>query len=487
MEASILEKIVQAMQNANLPGLAAAVFNREEVLFSGGFGLRRLGETDSVDGDTIFGIASNTKAFTAAAVAMLVDAGQLNWDAPVLDYLPEFQLYDALVTRQVTLRDLLAHRLGLATWGGDLTWYGSTYSLAEVLRRMRYQPPAYAFRTDFGYCNLAFMTAGLIVERVSGVPFGQFLDERIFKPLGMARTRTSTLQLPGMENVAAPHTLVNGMLAPVPYRVTDNNTAAGGILSSVNELSRWLRMQLNEGVWQGQRLISPSALEIMRTPHTLVVRPAEMRALNPLIHLSAYGLGFQLADYRGHLMLQHGGALDGMLSMSAILPEEGLGVVVLTNADNHLMHNSALYTLVDAALGLGDPMDWTGRYQRFYDEREAQKAAKLNLEDAQRARDSQPSHALADYCGQYNSALYGDLLVTLEGGVLTLLPQAHPDVRGPLTHWQYDTFTAAWSEPVWGSSRVLFALDEAGRVDSLQFKVAPDYLDPLTYVFSRVG
>lgn len=482
---NVIQKLTQAVERANLPGMAAAVVNRSDILFAKGWGVRRMGDSAPVDADTLFAIASNTKAFTASAIGLLVDEGKLAWDAPVLDYLPDFQLYDAEATRKITVRDLLCHRCGLATWGGDLTWYGSTYSMEEVLRRVRYQPPAYDFRTGYGYCNLMFMTAGLILERVSGQTFGQFMQQRLFTPLGMGRTRTSTVDLDGMENIASPHTPVNGELAPVPYRNTDNNTPAGGILSSVNELSHWLRMQLNDGVWNGTRVLSEPVVQEMRIPHNLVVRPAEARKVNPCIHLSAYGLGWQLADYRGHLLVHHGGALDGMFSMTAFLPEAGIGAAVLTNSDTQLLYLGALYTLLDAALGIEDDMDWTGRYQAFYDQGEARKAAEFKAADQARARDSQPSHPLADYCGMYANPIYGDLHVELSDGVLTLLPQAHPTVSGPLTHWQYDAFTAVWSEPVWGKSLVQFSLNEKGSVYSLRFRVAPEYLDPLEYVFTR--
>ncbi|MEN6409216.1 MAG: serine hydrolase domain-containing protein, partial [Anaerolineaceae bacterium] len=224
---NIIQKLTQAVERANLPGMAAMVVNRSDILFSKGWGVRRMGDPAPVDADTLFAIASNTKAFTASAIGLLVDEGKLAWDAPVLEYLPDFQLFDAEATRKITVRDLLCHRCGLATWGGDLTWYGSNYSMEEVLRRVRYQPPAYDFRTGYGYCNLMFMTAGLILERVSGQTFGQFLQQHLFTPLGMARTQTSTVDLEGMDNIASPHTPVNGTLAPVPYRNTDNNTPAG--------------------------------------------------------------------------------------------------------------------------------------------------------------------------------------------------------------------------------------------------------------------
>lgn len=482
---AVLHKLAEAVERAKLPGMAAAVVNRQDVLFAGGWGIRRMGDPAAVDADTLFAIASNTKAFTASAIGLLVDEGKLAWDAPVLDYLPDFQLYDPQVTRKITLRDLLCHRSGLATWGGDLTWYGSTYSMEEVIRRVRYQPPAYDFRTGYGYCNLMFMTAGLILEKVTGQKFGEFLRQRIFAPLGMARTCTSILELSGMDNIASPHTPVQGVLSPISYRSTDNNSPAGCILSSVNELSRWLRLQLNEGIWNGKRVLSEAVINETRTPHTLIVRPAESRKLNPCIHLSAYGLGWQLADYRGHLLVLHGGALDGMFSMSAFLPDAGVGTVVLTNSDTNMLYMGAVYTLLDAALGVEEDMDWTGRCQTFYDEGEARKTAELQAADQARARDSQPSHPLADYAGEYTNAIYGDLRVELTNGTLVLLPQAHPDVSGPLTHWQYDSFTAVWSEPVWGKSLVLFSLDAKGAVHSLSFRVSPDYLDPLEYVFTR--
>jgi CubicO group peptidase (beta-lactamase class C family) len=396
--------------------------------------------------------------------------------------MPEFQMYDPLVTRKITIRDLLCHRSGLGTFEGDLTWFGSIYDRADAIHRVRLLEPAYDFRTGFGYSNAMFLVAGEIVPRVIDVSWDDFIDQRIFTPLGMDRSNTSATSLKTMANVAAPHGLVNGEIVPTPHDDIDNMAPAGSINSSANDMARWLLLQTGNGSFEGEQIVDPAVISETHKAHNFQPVSARAKELNPWTHFSAYGLGWSLSDYRGRLVVSHGGGLPGMVAYVALVPEENLGIVVLANYGLHGLRQSVVSHVIDAYLG-AEPHDW----QQIYFERierilEARAAAKTRREEV-RIKDTDPSLAAEDYVGRYTNAVYGDAEVTLEDGVLTLDPKAHPAVSGQLEHWQFDTFLCTWTDPVWDESLVYFDLDDSGEISQFRFTVRPDMIDPLEYVF----
>jgi CubicO group peptidase (beta-lactamase class C family) len=476
--------IEQEMDRWEIPGAAVAIVKDQEVVFAKGFGVRDLEKGGEVDADTLFGIGSCTKAFTATAMGLLVQDGKISWDDPVLRHMPEFQLYDPLVTRKITIRDLLCHRSGLGTFVGDLTWFGSIYDRADALHRLRLLEPAFDFRTGFGYSNAMFLAAGEIVPRVTDISWDDFIDQRIFTPLGMDRSNTSTSALETMGNVAAPHGLVNGEIEPTPHDDIDNMAPAGSINSSANDMARWLLLQTGKGSYDGEQIVEPSVISETRKPHNLLQVSDRAKEINPWTHFSAYGLGWSLSDYRGRLVVSHGGGLPGMVAHVALVPEENLGIVVLVNFGLHGLRQSVVYHVIDAYLG-ADAHDW----ERIFHERierilEARAAAKAQREEA-RLKDTKPSLAPEAYSGRYTSAVYGDAEITLEDGVLTLDPKAHPATSGRLEHWQLDTYLCTWTDPVWDQSLVYFDLDDAGTLSQFRFTVRPDMIDPLEYVFVK--
>ena len=254
------------MREWNVPGLAIAIVKDDSVVYARGFGVREIGKPGRVDENTLFAIASNTKAFTATAVTMLAVQNKLSLNDLVTRYLPDWQLSDPWATREATLRDLLTHRMGYLTWQGDLVWYGSTYDRAEVIRRMRYLKPATSFRSAYGYSNYGFLTAGEIVAKVSGVSWDEFVRDHFFEPLGMTRTNTSVTALAGADNVAMPHTKIDDSIVVVPYRNVDNVGGAATINSSVADMSRWIRLQLANGMWNRRQLVDSTAIRLTRTP-----------------------------------------------------------------------------------------------------------------------------------------------------------------------------------------------------------------------------
>ena len=472
------------MQQFDIPGAAVAVVNDHQVVFAKGFGIRDLKGGGKVDADTLFAIGSNTKAFTATAIGLLVQDKKISWDDPVLEYLPDFQMYDPQVTREITIRDLLCHRSGLGTFQGDLSTIDSIYDRSQNIEHIRYIKPTYVFRTGFGYSNLMFLTAGEIIPRVTDTSWDEFINQQIFTPLEMNRSNTSFRSWETMANVATPHGLDHGEVVPIPHDDVENIAPAGAINSSANDMAQWLLLQTSDGTYDGREIVDPAVIAETRTPQNLQAVGARRKALNPWTHFSAYGLGWALSDYQGRLVVSHGGGLNGMISMVAMLPEENLGVVVLTNFDTHPLTSAVVYRVFDAYLGV-DSRDWDQRYSEVIEEyREAQKLAKTTRDEA-RVLNTNPSLPVESYVGRYSSAVYGDAEITLEDGVLVVDPKAHPGINGRLEHWQFDTFLCTWSDRVWDQSLVYFDLDDAGKVSQFRVTVRPDWLDTLEYVFVK--
>ncbi len=480
-----LEAFIQeAMASWKIPGLAIGVVKDDELVFAQGFGEREIGTGSPVDANTIFAIGSNTKAFTVTALGLLIQEGQLSWDDPVLKYLPGFQLSDPYVTREIKVRDLLCHRSGLPTWGGDLLSYGSTYTQDEILHRIRHIPLTLSFRSDYGYSNMMFSAAGKVVTAVTQSSWETFIQQRLFQPLHMTRSSTSINELAHTDNVALPHEKIGGQIRAIPYRNLDNHHPAGAINSTVTDMLQWLRFQLNNGMVGEKQLLKTSILEETHTPHTLNPIPPEMKKVMAATHFRAYGLGWALMDYQGHFVVSHGGGVDGMLSFTGMLPEINLGIVILTNKLPHFLTSALFYHIVDAFLD-GPRNDWNKLWHGLDQNLEKKKDEKKKEFEANRAQGTHPTLNLAEYVGTYTSLIYGNAQVAQEGEKLLIQLSAHPTIRGQLEHWHYDTFLCHWTDPVFDKSIIPFAIDRNGKVESFKLSVRPDWIDPLEYVFER--
>jgi CubicO group peptidase (beta-lactamase class C family) len=432
----------KALTDWNVPGMAIAIVKNDSVVFAKGYGVRDGQKGGSVDANTIFGIASNTKAYTAAALAMLVDEGKLRWDDPVHKYLPYLQLYDPYVTQHLNIRDLLSHRAGFKTFSGDLLWYNTTFSRKEILERARYLEPAYPFRAGYGYSNLMFIAAGEVLEAVSGKTWEQFIQERFFRPLGMTHSYVSVTQLKGLDNVASPH----GNPAkegdkPVPTVLTawDNWNPAAGIFTSATQHAQWLRLQLNRGTYKGQRLFSEAASQTMWTLHNPTPVSLQSERNNPSTHFTGAGLGWMLNDYQGRKLVTHGGGHEGMNSRTVLVPEEKLGIVILTNSMSSIMTPLANYT-VDQFLDVQNGRDWS-KYSLDLAAQGAAAQAKLPKEKPSKAK---LTRDLNDYAGTYASPLYGNATVAMQNGKLVLNLASAPALGGTLSLWKPDIFDLAW-------------------------------------------
>ncbi|HEY6400000.1 MAG TPA: serine hydrolase, partial [Blastocatellia bacterium] len=470
------EYVNKALKDWEVPGVGIAIVKGDKVVLAKGYGVRKLGDPAPVNERTIFAIGSSSKAFTAAALAMLVDEGKIKWDDPVTKHLPGFELYDPYASQEMTVRDLLCHRSGLAR--GDLMWYGSDYSRNEIIRRTRHLKPSWSFRSQFGYQNLMYLAAGQIIPAVTGKSWDDFIKDRFFKPLGMAASSTSTNDLKSSDNVATPHAKIDEKVVTIPWRNIDNIAPAGSINSSVAEMTAWVRLQLADGEFTGQRLLSSGAVKEMQKSHTIVPYDPPWSLLFPEAHFVNYGLGWLLSDYRGRKVVEHGGNLDGMSALVAFVPEEKLGLVVLTNMSGSEMRTALKLRIIDAFMG-GEAKDWSASHLKTMKSFEAQGKAAEKKRNDERVKDTKPSLALDKYAGIYQDEMYGDVKVEQDESGKLLVRYGNA-FMGDLEHWHYDTFQAVWRDRTLGKSLITFTLNAQGKVEAARiqnmadFKRAPD-------------
>ncbi len=466
-----LDAVVErAMKTFEVPGIGLAIVKDGQVVVAKGYGVRRMGETARVDGKTLFGIASNTKVFTAIALGLLVEEGKLEWDGRVVDYLPWFQMWDPYVTRELTIRDLLVHRSGLGLGAGDLLWWPeSTYNRKEIAARLRYLRPATSFRSAYAYDNVLYLVAGEVIEHLSGQSWEDFVGSRILARVGM---NDSTLKHSdagsGQGNIAATHARVEGVVRPIRPFLSDNTNPAGGINSSAEDMAKWVRVLLAEGVLpDGGRLFSAATwrqVTTLVTPIPIGTPAPELASIAP--SFNGYALGLNVRDYRGEKMLTHTGGLPGYVSRVAMIPAKRLGVVVLTNQESGETFDSLVHHVLDFYLG-APAIDWVSAYEKVAERRKARQQESVDKAFAQRAAGSRPSLPLASYAGTYNDAWYGDVIVKMDGnGKLVMEFSRTPALVGTLEHFQHDTFIVRWHDrELRADAYVTFSLRPDGSID----------------------
>jgi CubicO group peptidase (beta-lactamase class C family) len=466
--------VAQVLQAFRVPGVAVAIVKDGKVVLAKGYGVRKLGAPDPIDAQTRFGIASNTKVFTATAIAMLVEDGKLEWDAPVTRYLPWFAMYDPFVTHELTVRDLLVHRSGLGLGAGDLLWWPpSSYHREEIARRIRFIKPATSFRSAYAYDNVLYLVAGEVIEAVSGTTWEDFIRTRIFSKVGMANSDIvrSGGKLEG--DVAIPHAEVNDTVRPVEPFLSDNVNPAGGIMSGAEDMAKWVMVQLDSGrTTGGAKIFSPaSTTQIWRdvTPVPIDSAPPELPHLHA--NFSGYALGLGVRDYRGHKLLQHTGGLPGFVSKVAMIPDLRLGVVVLTNQESGLAFNAITYRVLDYYLGAKAP-DYVGIFTTAEAKALAEVAKTERKAAESRDSTSGPSLPLSRYARTYRDDWYGDITIALENGVLVMRFGHTPSLVGDLTHWQHDSFLVRWRDrELRADAYVTFDLNPDGSIE--QARMAP--------------
>jgi CubicO group peptidase (beta-lactamase class C family) len=459
-EAAVDGLVRDALRSWGVPGVAVAIVRDDAVVYLKGHGVREAGQEAPVTPDTLFPIGSCSKAFTSAALALLVDLGKADWDDPVRKHLPWFRLSDPLADRAVTLRDLLCHRTGLR--GHDLLWYRAPWTPEEAVRRAGLLPLDRPFRSAFQYQNTMMTAAGLAAAAAAGEPWDVLVRKRLFGPLGMTHSACSLREVGDVPDRARPHrTGPQGWPVPIPFWPMDGVDPAGSIQTSARDLCRWLRFHLAEGVLDGRRLVSARSLGETHTPQMNVRLEGLDRELQSETVVQSYGLAWVVYDYRGRHLIGHTGATDGFRAHLTLLPRERIGIAILCNLHHTRLNLALSNALVDLLLDL-PRRDWNGRFQALLRRHAAEAAEAERVRQARRRPDAPPSHEPSAYAGAYDHPAYGRVEVALQGR--TLLWRWH-SFAGPLEHFQDDTFTLLEDQLL--RPQVSFRLGPDGSVVSL--------------------
>lgn len=469
--------VAEQMQAWSVPGVAVGIIHKGEVLHKS-YGLRDVNTQDAVDSDTLFSIGSCTKAFTTMALALLIEQGKLSWDTPIRKYMPDFELADSVATAQLTLRDVASHRSGLPRH--DLMWYGSDYSRAELIQRLRYLQPNQPFRYVFQYQNQMYMLAGYLIEQITGQTWEAFVQEHIFKPLNMDRSQTELDAVLSAANVASPHGETDGKAHVIPHYDVGALAPAGAVYSNLNDMTRWMQLHLNAGKHNGEAFIAANAIKEMHKPQIIMPPvPGMVWSDYPEIPLNTSGLGWAGLTYRGFTAVRHMGAIDGFVAQVMFIPSEDAAVIVLTNVSGNLLPVTLLFEAFDRVLGL-DAVDWDKRLLTYRDQtREAMSTAR-EAQTRSRRENCPMSHPLADYAGQYENAAYGVMQIRCEGD--ETLSATRGRNQFSMTHHHYDTFLVEMKGAPLASPGT-FYLNPAGNIEEFRILLEPA-VDPI--VFKRV-
>lgn len=476
------DQLVQGMIDAwRVPGLAIAIVKDGEVIYQKGFGFRDREKKLPVTEDTVFAIGSSTKAFTTFIMGTLVDEGKLDWDKPVSNFLPGFKLYDRTATELMTPRDLVTHRSGLPRH--DLSWYNATdLSRKELVERLPYMKPTYTLRERFQYNNFMFLTAGYLVEQVTGKSWEDNVRERIFGPLGMTGANFSVKDSQKAPDFALPYVEEKDeSIKLIPFRTITNMGPAGSINASARDMAKWVQIHLSGGKASGGKLgdrqiIGTATLADIHSPHMVIDQAVE----RPELSQPSYGMGWFIDTYRGHQRVEHGGNIDGFSALVALLPQDRLGMVILTNKNGTGVPDLLVRHTIDRLLKLEPPIDWNGEMLALRDRaRPEVKKAEAKKEEMRRPG-TNPAHKLEEYAGDYFHAGYGTLRVEVAGKNLEV---TYNQMTSPLEHWHYETFSGVKSveAPVFEDQKFLFQTDTTGNVVAVKTDFEPSLPEGITF------
>lgn len=448
----------------DVPGLSIAVVKDNQVIFKKGYGVRELGKPEPVDAQTLFACASTTKAMTVALMGMLVDEGKIKWNDPVQKYLPELQLYDAYVTRELKIRDLLIHDSGIG--GTDFFTGYMSIPVNEMFRRMVMVKPAYSFRSGFEYQNIMYSAAGRIIERLTGKPWSDVIQERIFTPLGMNQTAPKRKFIKG-NNVTKPHYNVNDTIRVIDYGADSEIGSAGAVWSNADDISKWVICMLDSSKYSGGRLVKPETWTEIFTPQTMFPEDEypTMQLLKP--NWRTYSLGWYQHDYKGKKVNFHTGSLAGLTAITGQLPDEKLGVFVFGNYDHAEVRHVLLYKTLDW-FALGETRDWNTEFKTLYSKIKENGKKRLAELESMRISGTSPSLPLQQYTGKYSSPLFGEVEVIVKDKAL--LFNVNDVIKATLSHWHYDTFYGPYENAWNGKASAQFGLGETGKVEALNFE-----------------
>jgi CubicO group peptidase (beta-lactamase class C family) len=475
---SLVEKVLTTF---DVPGIAVAIVKDDKIIHAKGYGVRSLKTQKKVDENTLFGVASNSKAFTAAALGMLVDEGKIKWDDKVTDYIPDFKMYNPYVTEEFTIKDLLTHRSGLGLGAGDLMMWpdSSNFTKKDIIHNLRYLKPVSSFRTKYDYDNNLYIVAGEVVERASGMTWENFIETRIMKPLNMTKSAASLSRLKDKSNVVDPHAPVNGKVEAIRIDWSETANAAGGIYSNVTDMSKWIIAQMNKGKYGEnltQQLFSEAVHEEMWSPQTII----SARATPPYnTHFASYGLGWFLSDVKGYKQVTHTGGLAGIVTQVTLLPEMKLGIIVLTNQQSGAAFSAVTNTIKDSYLGVTG-MD---RIKQMHDrvmanEADAKKITSeiwMNIDAQQKSTNVKPD--FSSYLGTYTDKWFGDIVISMKNDKMRFDSKRSPRLTGEILYYKANTFVVKWDDRSLDADAFLqFSLDNTGVGDGLKMNA----ISPLT-------
>ncbi len=475
------ELVVAAMQEFSVPGVAVGVVKDGVVVHAAGYGVRELGHDEPVDTQTLFRIASTSKAFTTASLAMLVDEGKLNWEDKVVDHIPDFALYDPWVTKEFTVLDLLTHRSGLVSGAGDLMLWPkpNLFTREDIIHGLRYFKPESDFRTEYAYDNLLYIVGGELVPAVTGIAWEDFVDERILGKLGAKRCFAGRIPESEMQNLAAPHAMIEGELQVVDRNRAspdvDVAAAAGGVRCSLDDMLKWTTLQLARGkLPDGSELFSEEQSRIMWSPQTILgVDSTDYE--RDRTHFKAYALGWRLADVHGYKHVSHTGSYTGFRAHVILVPELDLGVVILVNASANNARAAIAEGIAKAYMGIDD-VDWVAYFAR-----EAEEEAADEPEEETADPDFRNGSVLApldSYAGLYRDAWFGDVSIEMRGDELWFASAKSPRMLGRLWPFEDNTFYAYWTDrTLEADAWVKFEVDDAGNSGRMELVPVWDYSD----------
>ena len=470
--------IQKGVRDWEIPGLTVSVVRNDTVLFARGYGVRRLGTSGAVDAQTQFGIMSTTKAFTALALAMLVDEGKVAWNDPITKHLPEFAFQDPFLTREATVKDLLTHDIGLGN--ADLMWARGDLTRAEILRRVRYLPAAYSLRGGFVYQNVMYGAAGEVIARVSGMTWEAFIRSRIFQPLGMTQSYTSYGEMHGAAGVnqSEPHFRLRDTIRVIADETVDVLPAAGAIWSNATDMAKWLRFLLDSGRVNGTRLVSERGFHELLKPQSFVTESEfypTARITKP--HWMTYGLGWFEQDYRGRFLAFHTGSLSGRTAIVGLLPDARTGIFIAGNLDHAEFRHALMLQAMDIVAGTngGPARDWSAEFLALYRGIAAEgKAAEAAFEKS-RVPGTKPTLPLSAYAGTFTHPAWGDVVVTQDGDALAVRMGSDAQMRGRMEHWHQDTFRVSLGDGRSGYNYLVFTLGLDGTISGVKLDGAEEY------------
>lgn len=469
----------EAIEKWQIPGVAIGIVKDGKLVYAKGFGEQALGSGKPVNSNTLFMIGSNSKAFTGTALAMLEHDGKCDLNDPVVKWYPKLKMQDPWLNDNLSLTDIVTHRIGMETFQGDFMYWDSDLMQHEIIEKFGQLTPMYAPRTKWGYCNAGYVLAGKCIKEISGQKWHSYLNNTFFNPLNMNHTYCYVSDLEHVSNVAKAHTVSDGKIKVIPYGNIDNLAPAGAISSTIEDMSHWLIMQLDNGKYNGQEIVPASVIEKTRTPYSIVGQGSHPFNTS---HFDLYSLGWALQDYEGREVVSHTGGVNGFLTSVTMIPDENLGILVFTNTDQNYFFEAMKWEIADAYLGLPF-QDYSNQYYSFYERKQENDAAEIyEWREKVDEKNDWPTD-ISNFEGTYAHEVYGTIECSKKGKALELSFEHHPNLKAKLEYMDDNTFLCTYSDILYGIKTFPFVI-EGDEVKQFTLSVA-DFLEFTTYDFVK--